>query len=313
MAVETPKQAYSGTIREILVGGDKGFKVGGETSYPFHLFEGEMPHKPRIGFEVWDMYPENWADELKELYGDVLKDPAAWAKKVVDEYKADLVHLHLASTDPNADDAPPEKAAEIARNVADAIDVPLAVWGTAAGEKDAAVLKAVCEALDGRNALIGPVQEENHKQIGAAIIGFKHLAIASSPIDINLAKQLNILLGNLGVPEERILIDPTVGGIGYGLEYTYSVMERARMAALAQEDDKLMFPMYCNLGFEVWKTKEAKASADEMPELGDPSRRGVLLEAMTAASLMVAGADILIVRHPRTAEMIRTFVDEMTG
>jgi acetyl-CoA decarbonylase/synthase complex subunit delta len=313
MALEIPKQAYSGTIREIPVGGDKGFKVGGESAYPFHTFEGEMPHKPRIGFEIWDKAPEGWADELLEIYGEVAEDPAAWAKKVVDDFKADLVHLHLASTDPNADDASPEQAAEVARKVADAVDVPLSVWGTAAEEKDAEVLKAVCEALDGRQALIGPVQEQNHKQIGAAVIGFGHTAVASSPIDINLAKQLNILLANLGVPEDRILIDPTVGGIGYGLEYTYSVMERARMAALAQEDDKLQYPLYCNLGFEVWKTKEAKASADDMPELGDPKNRGVLLEAMTAASLLVAGADILIVRHPKSAEMIRQFIDEMTS
>ncbi len=313
MALEIPKQSYSGSIKEIAVGGDKGFKVGGETAYPFHLFEGQMPNRPRIGFEVWDKYPEEWAQELKDVYGDSLKDPAVWAKKVVDEYKADLVHLHLASTDPNGDNRSAAEAVEVVKKVAAAVSVPLSVWGTSATEKDAEVLRAVCEALEGRNALIGPVQEANHKQIGASIIGFKHTAIASSPIDINLAKQLNILLGNLGVPTNRIVIDPTVGGIGYGLEYTYSVMERARMAALAQEDEKLQYPLYCNLGYEVWKTKEAKSSAREMPELGDPSSRGILLEAMTASTLLMAGADILILRHPKTAEMVRAFINEMLG
>jgi acetyl-CoA decarbonylase/synthase complex subunit delta len=314
MAVETPKQSYTGKIREIAVGGDKGFKVGGETAYPFHMFEGEMPNAPRIGFEVTDIYPDQWADELKKAIGDdVMKDPAAWAKKAADEFKADLIHLALPGTDPNGENRGATETVEVVKKVAGAVDVPLSVWGCGSDEKDAEVLKAVAEALEGRSSAIGPVVEGNHKQLGAAIIGYKHTAIASSPIDINLAKQLNILLGNLGVPDDRILIDPTVGGLGYGLEYTYSVMERARMAALAQEDEKLQYPLYCNLGLEVWKVKEAKASAEEMPELGDPTTRGVLMEAMTAASLLVAGGDILILRHPKTAEMVRAFIKEMTA
>jgi acetyl-CoA decarbonylase/synthase complex subunit delta len=154
------------------------------------------------------------------------------------------------------------------------------------------------------------VAEENHKQLGAAALAYKHVVIASTPIDINLAKQLNVLLGNLGVTDENILIDPTVGGLGYGLEYTYSVMERARMAALTQQDDKLQFPLYCNLGKEVWKTKEAKLPDNEM-NLGEHKQRGLLMEAVTASSLLAAGADILIVRHPETMKLGRQLVSEM--
>jgi acetyl-CoA decarbonylase/synthase complex subunit delta len=314
MAVEIPKQSYTGTIREIAVGGNKGFKVGGETAYPFHAFEGEMPHQPRIGFEVTDIFPEEWADELKKAIGeDVMKDPAAWAKKAVDTFKADFIQLFLVGTDPNGENRGVDETLEVIKNVAGAVDVPIALWGSGSPEKDTEVLKAAAEALADRDLAIGPIVEENHKQLGAAVIGFKHTAIASTPIDINLAKQLNLLLGNLGVPEDRILVDPTVGGLGYGLEYTYSVMERARMAALAQEDEKLQYPLYCNLGIEVWKVKEAKASADEMPELGDPASRGVLMEAMTAVSLLMAGGDMLVVRHPRTAELVRSFIGEMKG
>jgi acetyl-CoA decarbonylase/synthase complex subunit delta len=314
MAVEIPKQGYTGKIREIALGGDKGFKVGGETAYPFHLFEGQMPHPPKIAFEVTDVFPEEWASELKKAIGeDVMKDPAAWAKKAVAEFKADMIHLFLVGTDPNAANRGVSETVEVVKKVAGAVEVPLTVWGCGNVEKDAEVLKAVAEAMQGRQIALGPIVEGNYKQLGAAVIGYKHTAIASTPIDINLAKQLNILLGNLGVPDGRILIDPTVGGLGYGLEYTYSVMERARMAALAQEDEKLQYPLYCNIGVEVWKVKEAKASADEMPELGDPSARGVLMEAMTAASLLMAGGDILVVRHPRTVQMIRSFVMEMMG
>jgi acetyl-CoA decarbonylase/synthase complex subunit delta len=312
MAVEIPKQSYTGTIREIAVGGDKGFKVGGETAYPFHTFEGEMPNEQRIGFEVTDIFPDHWADELKKAIGeDVMKDPAAWAKKAVDEYKADLIHLALVGTDPNGENRGVEETMEVVKKVAGAVDVPLTLWGCGSPAKDTEILKAAAEALADRDVAIGPIVEDNHKQLGAAVIGFKHTAISSTPIDINLAKQLNILLGNLGVPEERILVDPTVGGLGYGLEYCYSVMERARMAALAQEDDKLQYPLYCNLGLEVWKVKEAKASADEMPELGDPTTRGVLMETVTAVTMLMAGGNVLIVRHPKTAELIRTFLGEM--
>jgi len=314
MGIEIPKQSYTGKIREIPIGGDKGFKVGGQTSYPFHLFEGTMPNQPRIGFEITDVFPEEWADELKKAIGtDVMKDPAAWARKAAQEFKADIVQISLVGTDPNGLNRGVAETVDVVKKVAAAVSVPLAVWGCGNAEKDTEILKAVAEALEGRGAAIGPIVEGNYKQLGAAIISYKHTAIASTPIDINLAKQLNILLGNLGVPEGRILMDPTVGGLGYGLEYTYSVMERARMAALAQEDDKLMYPLYCNMGVEVWKVKEARASAQEMPELGDPASRGVLMEAMTATSLLMAGADVLILRHPRTAEMVRAYIKEMAG
>ncbi|MBW1742654.1 MAG: hypothetical protein JRJ47_04390, partial [Deltaproteobacteria bacterium] len=133
------------------------------------------------------------------------------------------------------------------------------------------------------------------------------------PIDINLAKQLNILLGNLGVPDERILVDPTVASLGYGLEYCYSVMERDRMAALTQEDERLQFPILCNIGKEVWKIKEAKISQDEAPLLGDPPRRGILLEAMTAVILLLAGGDILIMRHPDAVQLVRGFINDLMG
>jgi acetyl-CoA decarbonylase/synthase complex subunit delta len=137
--------------------------------------------------------------------------------------------------------------------------------------------------------------------------------ISSSPIDVNLAKQVNILLENLGMPSSRMIIDPTTGGLGYGLEYSYSVMERLRMAAMAQGDDKLQLPIINNLGNEVWKCKEAKLSAADAPTLGDPEKRGILMEAVGAVTYLMAGSDILIMRHPEAIRMAKSFIDLLIG
>ncbi len=163
------------------------------------------------------------------------------------------------------------------------------------------------------NVVLGPVTDGNYKQVGAAAIAYKHAVAASTPIDINLAKQLNILLENLGVPPDRLLIDPTTGAVGYGLEYCYSVMERIRQAALTQNDDKLQYPIINNIAEEVWKTKEAKLNLDEAPQLGNPAMRGVNLEIVTAVSALQAGSDILILRHPKTLSHLRKYIEEMTA
>lgn len=255
--------------------------------------------------------PEEWAEEAKEPFKDVLGDPVAWAKKCVDVYKADIVALWLQGTDPNGKNLPAEHAAEVAKKVAEAINVPLIVWGTSNDQKNIEVLKAVAEACAGLNVVIGPVTEGNYKQVGAAAIAYKHAVAANSPIDINLAKQLNILLENLGVPNDKILIDPTTGSVGYGMEYCYSIMERIRQAALTQNDDKLQYPIINNIAEEVWKTKEAKLPAAEDPKLGDAAIRGVNLEAITALSALQAGSDVLILRHPKTLERLRKYLTEM--
>ena len=314
MAFEIPKIQYTGKIKEITLGeGDKAVTVGGETSYPFHLFEGEMTHKPKIAMEVYDMAPEEWADAVLEPFKGVTDDPVAWAKKCAQEYKADMIALQLLSTDPNGINRPAEEAAEIVKKVVGAVDVPVIVWGSDNDDKDAEVLRKVSEVCEGENLVVGPVVEGNYKIVGAGAIGYKHTAIASTPIDINLAKQLNILLGNLGVPDEQIIVDPTTGGLGYGIEYTYSVMERDRMAALTQQDEKLQFPMLCNMAREVWKTKEAKLSEAEEPTLGDAKKRGILMEAITAVLLLLAGADVLVMRHPDAVKLVREYIEEMTA
>jgi len=312
LALAIPKISYIGKIKEIeLRGKDKVITVGGETSYPFHVFEGEMPNKPAIAMEFYDSEPKEWPEAAIEPFRDVVDDPVAWAKKCIEVYGAELVALQLASIDPNAQDRPADEAVEVVKKVAEAVDVPLIVWGCANVEKDIEVLRKVAEVCSGRNLIIGPVQEGNYKQLGAVAIAYNHTVIASTPIDINLAKQLNVLLGNLGVPDKQILIDPTTGGLGYGLEYTYSVMERVRMAALTQEDERLQFPMICSLAKEVWKAKEVRISEEDDPKLGDPGKRGILMEAITAVALLLAGADILIMRHPEAINATRGMIEDL--
>jgi acetyl-CoA decarbonylase/synthase complex subunit delta len=310
LGFEIAKESYAGGIREISIGkGDHAITVGGETCYPFYQFEGDMPNKPKIAMEIWDMKPEDWPESALAHFKDVISDPAAWAKKCVDEFGAEAIVLQLKSVDPNGKNASPKDAVATVKKVLGAINVPLIIWGCANPQKDEEVLKKISEECEGENLTMGPVEDKNHKGIGASAMGFGHTVISSSPIDVNLAKQVNILLENLGMPVDRVIVDPTTGGIGYGLEYSYSVMERLRMAAMAQGDDKLQYPIINNLGNEVWKCKEAKQSADEAPSLGDPERRAVLMEAIGAAAYLMAGSDILIMRHPEAIRLAKAFID----
>jgi acetyl-CoA decarbonylase/synthase, CODH/ACS complex subunit delta len=312
MAFDIPKTPYSGKIKEITLGkGAKALTVGGETAYPFYFFEGRMPHLPRIAMEVWDTPPQDWPATVIEPFKDVINDAAAWAKKCVKEYGAEMICLQMESTDPNGQNRSAKEAAQIVKKVAETVDVPLIIWGTGNHDKDTEVLKAAAEICKDRNLILGPVEEADHKSIGAAAIGNKHIVAASTPVDINLAKQLNILLGNLGVPDNSLLMDTSVSSIGYGIEYCYSVMERTRMAALTQQDGKLQYPIICNMAKEVWKTKEAKITEKDDPKMGDAAKRGILLEAMTATLLLMAGADILIMRHPEAVKQVKELLQEM--
>ena len=310
MGFEIHKESYTGAIKEITLGkGDKAVTVGGETCYPFCTFEGDMAHRPVLAMEVWDIEPDEWPEAALSHFKDVLSDPAAWAKKCVDEFGAELIVLQLKSTDPNSQNASADEACATVKKVLDAIDVPLVIWGTTNVEKDEEVLKKIAEETHGANITLGPVEDENHKGIGAAAMGYGHMIISSSPIDINLAKQINILLENLGMPLDRMIVDPTTGGLGYGMEYSYSVMERLSMAALTQGDDKLQLPIINNLANEIWKCKEAKQTVDEAPVLGDPERRGILMEAVAAVIYLLAGSNVLIMRHPEAVRLTKTFID----
>ncbi len=306
MSYKAPLERYPGKINQVEIGtGDSKVVVGGETTMPFYLFEGEMPNSPKMAMEVCDETPEDWAQALEDVFGDVWSDPVQWARKCQDEFGADLIALRLLSTDPNGTDQGPDEAVQTVQRVAGAISIPLIVYGSGNAYKDGEVLKKVSEQMEGQAMVLGPAVEENYKTIAAAAMGFGHNVAGQTPIDVNMAKQLNILMTNLGLSGERILIDPSTGGLGYGLEYTYSVMERDRLAALQQNDTMMQMPLICDMGCEAWKAKEAKAGTDEHPEWGDPAKRGIMWEAIGSLSLLVAGADILVLRHPETLKLMR--------
>ncbi len=312
MPVDISKQQYTGSVKALTVGSGEGaLTVGGETAFPFCTFEGETPNSPKIGIQILDYAPDDWAEACLEPYKDVVADPVAWAKKAQDEYGADFIQLWLKSTDPNGLNRSADEAAQTAKAVAEAVSVPLLVWGTNNAEKDAEVLSKVAEVCADYDIMIGPVSEDNHKQLGAQALAYNLTVVANTPIDINLAKQLNILLNNLGVPLEKIIIDPTTGGLGYGLEYSFSVMERIRQAALTQDDEKLQCPFISNLADEVWKTKEAKMPTDS--QMGDAKTRGILMESLTATTLLNAGADLLVMRHPEAILQVRQYISQLGG
>ncbi len=305
------RQDYSGSIREVVLGnGDKTVTVGGSSVLPFHLFEGDMGHKPLIAMEILDIKPE-WPASLARYYEDVMDNPVAWARKCVEEYNADALNIWLIGTDPNGEDRPAADAAKDAAAVIEAVDVPIIVWGCGNSEKDTETLREVTSLIGDKKVCLAPLEDANYRAIGATAMAFGHPIVAASPIDVNLAKQLNILLENLGVSLDTVLMDPSIGALGYGIEYTYSVMERIRIAALTQKDEKLQVPIICNLGREVWKTKEVGLPSDD--QLGDQERRGVMMEALTASCLMLAGGEVLIMRHPKAINMAKSLVNGLMG
>jgi CO dehydrogenase/acetyl-CoA synthase delta subunit len=278
---------------------------------PFHLFEGEMPHKPLIAMEVMDIKPDNWPATLSKYFDDVMGNPAAWAKKCVDVYKADAINIWLAGTDPNGANRPAKDAAQDAAKVIQAVDVPVIVWGCGNADKDTENLREVTSLIGDKQVCLAPLEDSNYRSIGATAMAFRYPVVAASPIDVNLAKQLNILLENLGVGLDTVLMDPSVGALGYGIEYTYSVMERIRLAALTQKDEKLQVPIICNLGREVWKAKEVNLPADEL--LGDQERRGIMMEAITASCMLMAGGEVMIMRHPKAVNMAKSLINGLVG
>ncbi|MBC7253688.1 MAG: acetyl-CoA decarbonylase/synthase complex subunit delta [Actinobacteria bacterium] len=313
MAFTLPTETAKGKIREVELGaGEKARKVGGETCLPFYLWEGEMPNKPLVAAEVMDEVGE-LVPALEKALGGVKDDPVAWAKKAVEEWGADAVFLLLTSTDPKGTDAPADQAAETVLKVEEAVKVPVIVYGTEDLEKDAEIARVVSTKAEGRNLLIGPAKEDNFKKVGAPAIGYKQTVAGMTPIDVNLAKQLNILLTNLGMEADKLIIDPTTGALGYGLEYTYSVMERLKIAALFQDDSMTQMPMLANIGFQAWKTKEAKSSEEDYPEWGDPEKRGIMWETVTAVALLLAGADILVLRHPESIRLVKQLIADLSG
>ncbi len=310
MAVTIAKEKWTSQVNELVIGTEPNVvRVGGETTLPFLHFEGQIPHRPVVALEVWDMEPQGWPAVLTSAFEGVLNDPVAWAKKC-EEYGADLICLSLMSSHPDNKNSSPAECAATAKAVAEAVNRPLIVVGSGVEARDAEVIEAVGEALSGKNCLLGCAKPENYKTITATCMVHGHNIIASSPLDINLAKQLNILIMEMNLAANRIAIDPLVGALGYGIEYAYSIMERARIGALTG-DKMLAMPVICFVGQEAWKSKEAKSTTEEAPEWGDQARRAILWETLTATTFAQAGGAIMVMRHPESMKQFRAHIAKM--
>jgi len=306
MALQLRPKKWPGKIRQVTLGSErrKTITVGGASGLPLHSFEAEFPNPPALGLQITDIDPPRWVEAVRQPWEGVLGKPGEAAKRAVEEYGADLVMLELLGTSPDLGDRTPEDAEADVRAVLEAVDVPVVVKGPGAGTKQNDVLAHVAERFRGEGLILHSACQEDYKTLAAVAVAYNHVLVAESPIDLNIAKQVNILLADVNVDIGRVLIDPLTGALGYGLEYTYSVMERIRLAALGG-DAMLNAPVICLVGSEAWKAKEAKVPGEQEPLWGDQTTRGVHWEIATALPMLLAGADLLVLRHPDALARLR--------
>jgi acetyl-CoA decarbonylase/synthase complex subunit delta len=319
MTIPDAKEKWSGRVNTVTIGATKAeggtrgrtVTIGGQTGIPFLSFDGQTEHPPVIAMDVLDKQPTDWPKLLADVYADVWSDPAAWAKRVK-ELGADLISLRLVSTHPDEGDSSPEAAADTVKAVLAAVDLPLVIWGCEVPAKDQAVMPKVAEAAQGENCLLGSVTETEYRTLTAAAQAYGHKLIALSPCDINKAKQINILVTDMGYPLTDLVIYPSTAALGYGMEYIYSILERGRLAALSA--DKLMAqPVILDVGYEAWRIKEAR-SGDEVADVWGPAaQRGPTWEAVTATDLLQGGADLLVMRHPKAVEVVHSTIHQLVG
>ncbi len=317
MPIEIPLEKYPGAVRIVTLGAtpaDGGTRsrtltVGGEKSLPFMHFEAPTLHPPVVAIEIRDRKPEDWSPLLLETWGEAMNDPAAWAK-AAEAAGADLIQLALSLTDSNGQPNTPAKAVAAVKAVLGATALPLIVYGPGQAELDNELLVPVAEASKGERIVLGICEDKNYRTIVATALANGHLITARAPMDVNLSKQLNILIHDMGMPLDRILMDPTTGALGYGIEYGYSVMERLRLAAL-QGDAMTQLPMIVTPGFEAWKTKESKVGEGVPAAWGNWLNRALNWETLTAVTLLESGADIVVLRHPESVRRVKLAIEEL--
>jgi acetyl-CoA synthase len=293
-------------------GGTRGrtYTIGGAEAMPFHLWEGAIPNRPRVAMEVFDVVSEKFPAVLREIYGTVLHDPAAMAKLCVEKFGAELISVRLDGTHPERGDRSAEQAVAVVKAVLQAVDVPLIITGHNHFDRNNEVMKAVAQACAGENLLLNWVEQNNYRTIAGAAIGYGHTLVAQAPIDVNIAKQLNILLTNMDLKVNQIVMDPMTGALGYGIEYTYSVMERIRLTGLGG-DKMLAGPLIVAPGQECAKVKESKAAEKDFPAWGDLGKRAVQWELTTALGMLHAGADLFIMYHPDAVRELKQAIERM--
>ena len=305
-------QKFNAKINAVTIGsGDKTVTIGGDCTFPFYSFDAESENCPKIGVEISDMGLEGVSEGIKAYY-EGATTMADIAKKAAAMEGADFVALILEGGDPNGVNKSIDELIAVVKEVADAVDCPLVVEGCKNVEKDAELLPKVAEALQGRNALILSEKEENYKAIGAAAgLAYNQIVGAESAVDINLAKQLNVVTTQLGVDAKKIVMNIGSAAAGYGYEYVVSTLDRIKAAALSQDDKMLQMPIITPIASETWNVKEAMATEEESPEWGNQEVRGVSMEIQTAAASLASGSDAVILKHPQSVATISKMIQEL--
>ena len=303
---------FNAAIRTVEIGtGDKAVKLGGENVMPLYSFDAPIENAPKIGVLITDLGMENEVAGIKDYYAGA-SSFAEIAKKAEEMPGADFVVLRFEGADPNGEDRSIEDCVAIAKEVGDAITAPLVIEGCKNVEKDAELFTKVAEALQGKNVLIMSAREENYKAVAAAAgLAYGQKVGAESAVDINLAKQLNVLIGQLGVDPANVVMNVGSAAAGYGFEYVVSTMDRVKAAALSQGDVQLQMPIITPVADEAWNVKEAMASEADMPEWGSQEERGVDMEIETAAAVLASGSNAVILKHPASVATISKLINEL--
>ncbi|MEM1546296.1 MAG: CO dehydrogenase/acetyl-CoA synthase subunit delta [Candidatus Methanomethylicia archaeon] len=311
---EYPVVEYPGRIVEIVLGatreqgGTRGkiIKIGGDKSPPFYLFESKPVNRPVVALDVFDT-PPPLAGPVKRAYQDVLQDPAEWARKCINTYNADLISLHLVSTDPLGEDKPVKEALKTVENVLQAVDIPIIIGGSGNPQKDVELFTQASEVFAGERLVMASITlDMNIPKVVEPIRKYEHNAIALAFMDINQAKELSRKILDAGLPKDHLILDPTTGALGYGIEYTYSTMERIRLSALMGEET-LQVPLSC-AATNAWAAREAWMKIDEW---GPRELRGPLYEATTALVGLLAGANLFMMMHPLAMKIVKSFAEAM--
>ena len=298
MEYKAPLETYPGHVNQVIIGkGNKSVRIGGENILPLHYFEGVADNKSKIALEIDDCAAAGWAGGVKEPYRDVVMDPVCWAKSCL-ELGADLICLRLVGTDPQGLNKAADEAADLVKSLLKEVASPLIVYGCGDDKKDIQVLSRVAEDCKGENLLLGPAVKENYEPIARAVAENGHCVIAQTPLDINLEKELNVKLLKQ-IAADRIVIDPLSSALGYGMEYSFTIMERTKQVGIIYGDVAMQMPIIADLGGECWKTNQAKANCEQ----------GILWEGITAMTLLLAGANLLVLRHPENCRMLKDAIE----
>ncbi len=305
MSFVPKKQTYNAHINEVVLGvGDKAVTIGGQNVLAFHTFDGEITNAPKIGVELTDAGMAMCTMPGEQKFYEGCATVADMAKRAAEMEGASFICLHLEGADPNGENKSVDECVELAKSVADATDMPLVVMGCKNIEKDTELFNKIAEALAGKNILVLSARDENYKAIGAgAGLAYGQKVGAESAVDINLAKQLNTVMTQLGVNAQSIVMNIGSAAAGYGFEYVASTLDRVKDAALSQSDAMLQMPIITPVSADTWGVKESIMPEADMPEWGSQEERGIEMEIVTAAAVLASGSDAVIMRHP---EAIRT-------